>query len=97
MKLTWSAFAVWDRDAIFTFIEADNPSAAVLIDGRIVAAVRRLIDFPASGRIGRITGTRELVIIGTPYVAAYAVAESSVRVLRVLHGAQEWPETLPTG
>jgi len=46
VKLTWSAFAVWDRDAIFTFIEADNPSAAVLIDGRIVAAVRRLIDFP---------------------------------------------------
>lgn len=97
MKLTWSAFALSDRDAIFTYIEADNPSAAVLVDERIVAAVRRLIDFPASGRIGRITGTRELVIIGTPYVAAYAVAESSVRVLRVLHGAQEWPETLPTG
>lgn len=97
MKLTWSAFALSDRDAIFTYIEADNPSAAVLVDERIVAAVRRRIDFPASGRIGRITGTRELVIIGTPYVAAYAVAESSVRVLRVLHGAQEWPETLPTG
>ncbi|XAZ26357.1 type II toxin-antitoxin system RelE/ParE family toxin (plasmid) [Sinorhizobium sp. B11] len=82
---------------MFTYIEADNPSAAVLVDERIVAAVRRLIDFPASGRIGRITGTRELVIIGTPYVAAYAVAESSVRVLRVLHGAQEWPDALPTG
>lgn len=97
MKLTWSAFALSDRDAIFTYIEADNPSAAVLVDERIVAALRRLIDFPASGRIGRIAGTRELVIIGTPYVAAYAVAESSVRILRVLHGAQEWPDTLPTG
>lgn len=38
MKLTWSAFALSDRDAIFTYIEADNPAAAILIDERIVAA-----------------------------------------------------------
>ncbi|WP_409564084.1 type II toxin-antitoxin system RelE/ParE family toxin [Rhizobium sp. RHZ02] len=50
MKLTWSAFALSDRDAIFTYIETDNPSAAVLIDERIVDATRRLIDFPVSGR-----------------------------------------------
>ncbi|RWY65996.1 type II toxin-antitoxin system RelE/ParE family toxin [Rhizobium leguminosarum] len=96
MKLTWSAFALSDRDAIFTYIEADNPSAAIMIDERIMAATRRLVDFPASGRVGRITGTRELVINGTPYIAAYAVTETAVRVLRVLHGAQEWPETLPS-
>ncbi|MBU4529358.1 MAG: type II toxin-antitoxin system RelE/ParE family toxin [Desulfomicrobium sp.] len=95
MKLTWSAYALSDRDAIFTYIEADNPAAAALIDERIVAAVRRLLDFPVSGRAGRIAGTRELVINGTPYVAAYAITETTVRILRVLHGAQEWPEYLP--
>ncbi|MCA0341426.1 MULTISPECIES: type II toxin-antitoxin system RelE/ParE family toxin [unclassified Shinella] len=97
MKLTWSAFALSDRDAIFTYVEADNPAAAVLIDERIVAAARRLLDFPASERLGRIAGTRELVINGTPYVAAYAITETTVRSLRVLHGAQEWPEHLPPG
>jgi addiction module RelE/StbE family toxin len=96
VRLTWSAFALSDRGGIFTYIEADNPSAAVLIDERIAAATRRLIDFPASGRTGRIAGTRELVINGTPYVAAYAVTETTVRILRVLHGAQEWPNTFPT-
>ncbi|WP_144579054.1 type II toxin-antitoxin system RelE/ParE family toxin [Agrobacterium sp. DE0009] len=95
MKLTWSAFALSDRDAIFTYIEADNPAAAVLIDERIAAGARRLLDFPASGRLGRIAGTRELAINGTPYIAAYVVAETTVRILRVLHGAQEWPENLP--
>ncbi|UPA26750.1 type II toxin-antitoxin system RelE/ParE family toxin [Shinella oryzae] len=95
MKLTWSAFALSDRDAIFTYIEADNPAAAVLIDERIAAGARRLLDFPASGRVGRIAGTRELVISGTPYIAAYTAAETTVRILRVLHGAQEWPENLP--
>lgn len=92
MRLTWSAFALSDRDAIFSFIELENPAAAILVDERIVVAVRRLIDFPASGRVGRIAGTRELVISGTPYVAAYTITDATVRVLRVLHGAQEWPE-----
>lgn len=95
MKLTWSAFALSDRDAIFTYVETDNPAAAVLIDERIVAATRRLLAFPASGRVGRIAGTRELVINGTPYVAAYTITETTVRILRVLHGAQEWPENMP--
>lgn len=83
-------------EAIFTFIETDNPSAAVLVDERIVVAARRLIEFPASGRLDGIAGSRELVINGTPYVAAYLITESAVRILRVLHSAQEWPETFPT-
>jgi toxin ParE1/3/4 len=94
VRLTWSAFALSDRDAIFTYIEIDNPAVAVLIDERIVAAARRLLDFPSSGRVGRIAGTRELVINGTPYIAAYTTTETTVRILRVLHGAQEWPEHL---
>lgn len=95
MKLTWSAFALSDRDAIFTYVETDNPAAAVLIDERIVATARRLLAFPASGRVGRIAGTRELVINGTPYIAAYTITETIVRILRVLHGAQERPENMP--
>lgn len=97
MRLTWSAFALSDRDGIFTYIEAHNPTAAIAIDERIVAAVRRLHDFPESGRPGRVAGTRELVITETPYVAAYHVSGETVRILRVLHGAQQWPDDLPDG
>ncbi|MBY3095197.1 type II toxin-antitoxin system RelE/ParE family toxin [Rhizobium laguerreae] len=95
MRLVWSAFALSDRDGIFTHIEADNPIAAITVDERIVAAAHRLQDFPESGRPGRIVGTRELVVSGTPYVAAYSVTKTTVRVLRVLHGAQQWPDALP--
>lgn len=97
MRLTWSAFALSDRDGIFTYIEAHNPTAAIAIDDRIVAAARRLRDFPESGRSGRVAGTRELVITGTPYVAAYQVTGETVRILRVLHGSQQWPDDLPDG
>lgn len=92
MKLVWSRFALSDRDDIFSYIEAVSPVAAVHVDERISDAARRLLDFPDSGRPGRVVGTRELVIPRTPYVAAYQVDGETVRILRVLHGAQMWPD-----
>ncbi|MEW6633967.1 MAG: type II toxin-antitoxin system RelE/ParE family toxin [Pseudomonadota bacterium] len=97
MKIVWSVFALSDRDGIFSHIEADNPAAAIAIDERIVASTKRLREFPGSGRLGRLAGTRELVIVGTPYVAAYQLTQGTIRILRVLHGAQRWPDDLPDG
>ncbi|WP_159953326.1 type II toxin-antitoxin system RelE/ParE family toxin [Rhizobium sp. 18065] len=95
MKLTWSAYALADRALIFDYIEAVNPRAAVDMDERIAAALGRLTDFPESGRPGRIEGTREIVVNGTPYIAAYVVLQDRVRILRLLHGAQRWPDASP--
>jgi len=92
MRLTWSAFALADRDAVFTHIEADSPRAAIAVDEHIAQVVLRLVEFPESGRPGRVPGTRELVIPRTPYVAAYALTTDRIRILRVLHGTQMWPE-----
>ena len=60
----------------------------------VEAAVRRLADYPYSGRPGRVAGTRELAVSGTPYVIAYRVEAQAVLILRLLHGAQEWPGQL---
>lgn len=94
MRLTWSALAIADRMAIFDFIVQENPAAAIRIDTKIEAGIRQLLQFPESGRTGRVPGTRELVITGTPYIAAYSVLSDRIRVLRVLHGAQVWPDSL---
>ena len=83
MKLVWSRFALSDRDGIFSYIEAENPRAAVLVDEQIADAARRLLDFPDSGRPGRVAGTRELVIPRTPYVAAYLVDGSYTKIREV--------------
>jgi toxin ParE1/3/4 len=48
-----------------------------------------------SGRPGRIKETRELVIAGTPYIAAYVIRGDIIRILRILHSARLWPEDLP--
>lgn len=92
MRLKWSAFALADRDDIFTQIETDSPRAAAAVDEHIAQAVLRLVEFPESGRPGRVPGTRELVIYRTPYIAAYVITADAIRILRVLHGAQMWPE-----
>jgi toxin ParE1/3/4 len=71
LRLEWSAYALADRTAIFDYIEADSPQAAIEVDNRIREQVEMLARFPQSGRQGRIEGTRELVISRTPYIAAY--------------------------
>lgn len=94
MRLEWSAFAIEDRDAIFDYIEEDSPHAAVVVDDRIRVQVKQLLQFPDTGRPGRVEGTRELVISRTPYIVAYRIAGDTVRILRVLHGAQLWPDEM---
>ena len=58
----------------------------------IRAAGTRLIDNPAIGRPGRVPGSRELVVVGTPYILPYRVQGETIQSLHVLHGAGQWPE-----
>jgi toxin ParE1/3/4 len=37
--------------------------------------------------------TRELVILGTAYVASYRIVGDEIQVLAVLHGARRWPDS----
>ncbi|OGR00349.1 MAG: addiction module toxin RelE [Deltaproteobacteria bacterium RIFOXYD12_FULL_55_16] len=94
MKLEWSRLAIEDRDKIFDFIEQDDPRAAVSVDERIKEQTEMLIRFPECGRTGRVEGTRELVISRTPYIVAYRVLDETIRILRLLHGAQLWPDDI---
>ena len=94
MRIVWSLFAIEDREAIFTYIESDSPRTASRIDDLIESQVELLATTPEIGRPGRVSGTRELVIQRTPYIVAYQIEGKVVRVLRVLHGAQLWPDEM---
>ncbi len=94
MRLEWSPSAVEDREFIFDHIAQDNTLAAVAVDERIREQAEQLMAFPEIGRPGRTRGTRELVISHTPYIVAYRILGEDLRILRVLHSAQQWPESL---
>jgi addiction module RelE/StbE family toxin len=80
--------------SIVEYIAHDNPIAATNIDETIHRHVARLSETPRIGRSGRVKGTRELVVPGTPYIVAYRIARDEVRIIRVLHGARRWPDRL---
>ena len=88
----WLRRALHNLDELAEYISQDNPEAASRTVQRLGEAVRRLSTYPKMGRPGRIQGTRELVVSGTPYVVAYRIANGRVDVLRVVHGAMRWPK-----
>ena len=90
--IRWTRPALADLEGIGDFIARDNPAAAKRIVGGLVASVDVLRDHPNLGRPGRLTGTRELVVSGTPYVVPYRVLGDDVQILAVFHGARRWPD-----
>jgi len=53
--------------AIAEYIAQRNQSAAYAVQAAIRQQVGRLAEHPRSGRPGRVKGTSELVVSGTPY------------------------------
>jgi toxin ParE1/3/4 len=95
VRLVWSTESVEDLAVLRAFIAADSPSAAKRVVRRIAEMVETLLpQNPEIGRRGRAPGTRELVISQTPFLVAYRVHNETIEVLRVLHGAQRWPDRL---
>ncbi len=91
MNLAWTRPAENDLTDILDCIAEDDPPAALGTVDRIEAVALRLVDFPLSGREGSVPDTRDLPIPGLPFLLIYRVRDSSVDVLRVLHGARQWP------
>ncbi len=92
MRVRWLRRALENLDQEAEYVARDDPAAAARIVERIVANVARLATHPGSGQPGRVPGTRELVVNGTPYLVPYRVRGETVEILRVFHGARKWPE-----
>jgi toxin ParE1/3/4 len=94
VTVRWTALARADLLGIFDYVVARNPRAALRLFDEIEADVRGLVGHPRIGRPGRRLGTRELVVSGTPYIVAYRLKGREIQILRVLHGARQWPGKL---
>jgi len=90
MKLVWTRPAWADRRAIREYLAERNLTAALEMDTLISLRTGSLAEHPALGRPGRVAGNRELVLHPN-YIIVYDVTADSVRILRVLHAARQWP------
>ena len=79
-------------ESILDYIHKDNPAAAQRVGRAIRMAAEMLRYFPEAGRRGRLTGTREWVVRGLPYIIVYELMPEEhpiLAILGVFHGAQD--------
>ena len=91
MQVRWLRKALRNLEQAHAYIAKDDPEAAIRTILKIQVAVDQLAQFPFMGRVGRVAGTRELVIINTPYFVIYGLTENTVEILRVLHASRRYP------
>ena len=91
MIIRWLPEAHRNRLEQLDYIAQDNPLAAIGQDEQIERQVNMLLEHPKMGRPGRVTGTRELVVSSTPFVAIYRLHAQHIEVIRLLHSSQQWP------
>ncbi|MGO9740341.1 MAG: type II toxin-antitoxin system RelE/ParE family toxin [Roseiarcus sp.] len=93
MRARWTTPALRDLEAIGNHIEQHNsPAIAARIVTAILEHADNLAAFPHIGRAGRVQGTRELIVVDTPFIVPYRVRDAEVEILAVFHGARQWPE-----
>ena len=92
MKIRISPEAEQDLIEIFDYILADNPLAADKTLDVIYSEIDHLSEHPNLGRVGRVSGTRELVLSGAPFIVPYQVKKNTLEIPRVYHSARKWPD-----
>jgi toxin ParE1/3/4 len=91
LRLRWLRKAIANLDAEAEYIAQENPQAAAEMFAYVKAKVEGLANFPASGRPGRVLGTRELIIDRYPLLVPYRVVGNELHVLRVFHTRRKPP------
>ena len=90
--ITWTQRAEQDLENILAhYLNEAGLQVAQSIFVRIHAQVQSLQQFSQRTRIGRVAGTRELIISRLPYIVVIQVKAEKVFVLNVVHTARQYP------
>ena len=91
MHILVAESAETDFTSIRDYFGQRNPVASDLMLARITATAELLATHPRVGHLGRVRGTRELVVTRTPFVLVYTLTEQTLTIVRVLHVRRQWP------
>jgi len=91
LPIRWRASALDDLDAIIAYIAHYNPTAAVALYERIDSSILPLCEHPYLFRLGRVPGTREIVVHPN-YIVVYRVLVDCIEIISVMHAAREYPQ-----
>ncbi len=91
MELRWTEEAAADLEHITGYLFQNAPERAAELVRGIYNHTSSLQTFPSRGRPGKKVGTRELVLSPLPYIVVYQTTGDVIHIVRILHGAQNWP------
>lgn len=93
MNIIWLPTARANRTNAVDYIAREHPRTALDQLDEIERQSDMLAIYPEIGRVGRLRGRRELVVKRTPFILVYRLRTrlKRVEILRLLHGAQNWP------
>ena len=91
MQVKWTRKALVNLDNAIEYIAGDDPTASHNAARKIWESSQMLAFHPALGRPGRVSGTRELVISGLPYILPYIQKGDTIYILRLMHSSMIWP------
>jgi toxin ParE1/3/4 len=94
VKIRWTRLARADIKAAYDYVAVDSADTADRFLKIIQKAPAILLRHPMAGRAGRIAGTRELVVPGTPWIVPYRIRRGFIDILAVIHAARKWPDDL---
>lgn len=90
--ILWEAESLSDREKIFEFLYGFNPTAADKTDELIETRAELLLEQPFIGVQREGIPGRLLIIADISMVISYSVEASNIRIMRVLHQKQKFPE-----
>ena len=94
MTVRWTRQALRDLDQLRDYTFRYSRRGAEKLVAKIDRSLQLLASHPEMGRLGRIEGTRELIVPRTPYIVVYQLAADQIRLLAIIHSARRWPTEL---
>lgn len=89
MRIRWLIPAIDNLDNAATWIAKDNRQAAEDFVAAVQKTVLLIAQVPSAGKVGRVQGTREMTVLGYPYMIPYRIVGNELQILRVFHVRQQ--------
>ncbi len=88
--IIWSRSARDDLAGIDGYYRQLNPLFAAKVGRLAIRAALLLAEYPDAGERLDGHGRRRWLVANTPYLLLYRVVGNELRIIRVMHHAQDW-------
>lgn len=89
-EVVWRANARDNLIEIIRFISSEIIGAAKRLQHQIQGAIHSASEHSCLYRIGRVSGTREIIVLPN-YIVVYRFTTTQIEVVSVLHARQQYP------